>query len=482
MSKEVRNVERPVISPLDGSEIERAVWTSPEDVAHAVSGARTAQRDWAAAEPTVRRRVLLDVAAAIRADADTIARLESLNTGKPVVDTLREAKRAADCFEYYAGWVDHVVGDTLPMGDANLVYTLREPVGVVAGIVPWNMPFAFAAKKIAPALAFGNACVLKPAPETPLTALRLKDMVEAAGAPEGLVRVLVGGGDVGAALVEADGLGLIVFTGSVATGKVVSRAAAGSLVPCVLELGGNSAQVVFDDCDIDAAVESVLLGGYASTGQMCVAGRRILVQESVYERFEAEVAERVENLVAGDVRRPGVSIGPQTTAAQRRITLDAIREAEAEGATIRAQGSIAPEAEGSGGFYVPPTLFTGLPEHSSLLREEVFGPVAAMTPFEDEAEALRLVNDSAYGLVAGVWTRDIVRAHRFARDVESGTVWINTFRVLNDRVPFGGVKDSGHGRENGASSFETYTRVKSVWASLEVGKGHGFGFAGGPAS
>lgn len=465
-----------VVSPIDGSPLAEVETADATAIPALLDRARKAQRSWQESTPETRRGVLLRTASAIRDNERRIAHSESLNTGKPEADTLREVRRAANCFEYYAGWVDHVVGETLPVGADEHVYTLREPVGVVLGIVPWNMPFAFAAKKIAPALAFGNACVLKPAPETPVTALALADLLAAAGAPEGLAQVVVGGGELGAALVAAEGVDLIVFTGSVATGKAIAQSAAANLTPCVLELGGSNAQVVFDDCDLEAAVDGVALGGFGSTGQMCVAGSRVFVHRAVYGDFVDALAARVERLVVGDFRCPGVSMGPQTTGPQRTRTQEAIDDAVRGGARIGAQGGLHPSAQDSEGFYVRPTLFVDVAADSPLMTEEIFGPVVSVAPFTDAEEAVRLVNDSSYGLAAGVWTNDIARAHRIARRLQVGTVWLNTYRVLNDRVPFGGVKNSGYGRENGSSALESYTRPKAVWASLSIGDAHGYSF------
>lgn len=281
--QEVKVLE--VVSPIDGTTLGQVDEAQTNDVESAVKIATAAQEQWASESPAQRRNVLLDVARIIEEHADDLAETEALNTGKPIKDTLREMHRGADCFKYYAGWVDHVIGETLPLGAENHVYTEREPMGTVLGIIPWNMPFAFAAKKIAPALAFGNACILKPAPETPLTAIELEKFITMAGAPAGLAQVLVGGAELGQALVASPAMDLIVFTGSVATGKIISKAATENLTPCVLELGGSNAQVVFDDCNVEAALDAVMIGGFGSTGQMCVAGSRIFVQESIYDDF-----------------------------------------------------------------------------------------------------------------------------------------------------------------------------------------------------
>lgn len=470
-----------VVSPIDARVLTQVTPASPAEVDAAVQAARAAQPAWAGQVGAARGRVLHAVADLIEARVDELAELETLNTGKILSDTRREVLRAAGSFRYYGGWAEQVRGETIPVAPEYHTYTVPEPYGVVAGVIPWNVPFFFAAKKIAPALAFGNACVLKPAEETPLTALRLGELLTEAGVPEGLVRVLPGGRTTGAALVAHPGVDLIVFTGHHETGKAIGRAAADHLTPVALELGGKSPQVIFPDADLDQAVDAVVLGVFASCGQMCIAGSRLVLHESVYDDVLDRIAERVRNLHVGDPFDVATDLGPQITAAQRDKTLEFIAESRSVGRLV-AQARVPDDERLSAGFFVPPTVFDRLDEGARLLREEVFGPVLAVSSFRDDAEALRLANDTDFGLAAGVWTADIARAHRFAGQVRAGTVWINTYRVLSDQVPFGGVGLSGYGRENGTEAARLYLRPKSVWTSLATGLPQGYGLGGSGAA
>lgn len=457
-----------VLSPVDGSVLSEVDTSSPEGVLTRIAQARDAQRSWARTSGSDRGVVLGRVADAIEQRADEFAKLESRNTGKIISDTRREVQRAAGAFRYYAGWADKVVGESIPVDEDHLVYTLREPYGVVAGIIPWNVPFFFAAKKIAPALAFGNACVLKPAAETPLTALLLAQLMVEVGIPEGLVQIVVGGGSVGAAIVASRDIDLIVFTGSDTTGKAIARSAAANLTPVALELGGKSPQVVFPDADLDRALDAISLGVFASCGQMCIAGSRLVVHESIHREVADRLAQRVNGLIVGDPAQPSTDLGPQITATQRDKTLAFIEESKGV-ATMIAQSAMPTDSSLRNGFYAPPTIFDDLPSGARLLREEVFGPVLAVTSFKDDDEALEMANSTDFGLSAGIWTGNISRAHTFAREIRAGTVWINTYRVLSELVPFGGIGLSGYGRENGTEAARLYTRPKSVWTSLNPG-------------
>ncbi|MEO6943875.1 MAG: aldehyde dehydrogenase family protein [Lacisediminihabitans sp.] len=457
-----------VVSPIDASVLAELEPETAAGVAARISAAKEAQVGWARRTATDRGRILGDVAAAIERRATEIAELESRNTGKILSDTKREVLRAAEAFRYYAGWADKVVGETIPVDEDHLVYTLREPYGVVAGIIPWNVPFFFAAKKIAPSLAFGNACVLKPAEDTPLTALLLSDLLVEAGVPENLVQVLVGGREVGAAIVASRDIDLIVFTGSDATGKAIARSAADNLIPIALELGGKSPQVLFADADLDRAIDAVSLGVFASCGQMCIAGSRLIVHESIHREVVDRLSERVRNFIVGNPFESATDIGPQITSLQRDKTLAFIEESKGVG-TIVAQSKMPTDPSIANGFFVPPTIFDDLDPNARLLREEVFGPVLAVTKFSSDDEAVQLANSTEFGLSAGIWTSDISRAHKVARAIKAGTVWINTYRILSELVPFGGVGSSGYGRENGTEAARLYTRPKSVWTSLNPG-------------
>ena len=462
-----------VFSPVDGSTIAELGTHTVDDVDAAIMAARRAQLDWARVTPSERGRLLGIVADLIEARLDEIAELESRNTGKILSDTKREAARAAGAFRYYAGWADKVSGELIPVDQDHLVYTSPEPYGVVAGIIPWNVPFFFAAKKIAPALAFGNACVLKPAEDTPLTALLLAELVEQAGIPANLVQVLIGGREVGAAVVASRNIDLIVFTGSDVTGKMIARGAAENLTPVALELGGKNPQIVFDDADIDRAVEAITLGVFASCGQMCIAGSRLVVHASVHRKVVDALAECVRGLRVGSPFESGTDVGPQITAMQRDKTLAMIEDAKAT-ATVVAQSALPSDPALQNGFYVPPTIFDDIEPDARILKEEVFGPVLAVTTFSTDDEAVEIANSTDFGLAAGVWTRDVSRAHTIAREVRTGTVWINTYRVLSELVPFGGIGSSGYGRENGTEAARLYTRPKSVWRSLRTGAPEGF--------
>ncbi|GAA3739010.1 aldehyde dehydrogenase family protein [Leifsonia bigeumensis] len=462
-----------VYSPIEGSVLRELPLTTAAEVEVGISAARAAQVEWARRHPSERGRLIASVAGIIESRVEEIAELESRNTGKLLSDTRREVLRAAGSFRYYGGWADKVVGEMIPMDGDHLIYTSPEPYGVAAGIIPWNVPFFFAAKKIAPALAFGNACVLKPAEDTPLTALLLKDMLRSAGIPEDLVQVFIGGREVGEAVVASPNVDLIVFTGSDATGRAIARSAAERLVPVAMELGGKSPQVVFQDADLEKAADAITLGVFASCGQMCIAGSRLVVHRSVHRALVDLLAERVRGLTVGDPFESGTDVGPQITSLQRDKTLAFIEETSKVGKVV-AQASMPGNPALSGGFYVPPTIFDDLPPDARVLRDEVFGPVLAVTTFDDDEEAVELANRTDFGLAAGIWTSDIGRAHRMAAAVRAGTVWINTYRVLSELVPFGGIGLSGYGRENGTEAARLYTRPKSVWTSLAPGAPAGF--------
>ncbi len=458
-----------VVSPIDGNSIGTVRRHSAEDAHAALMRARTGSTTWAAMTPSERGRVLVEAGRRLREQSAEFAAIDTINAGRSPQDSLRSTLRAADCLEYYGGFADKVTGETIPVRGEFHTYTSREPYGVVVGIVPWNNPLFFATKKLAPALAFGNAIVLKPAEETPLSALRIVDLLRQCGLPDGVADVMVGGADVGAALTSDENTDLIVFTGSSATGRSVARAAADRLIPVCLELGGKSAQLVFDDCDFDRAIEGVISGAFASCGQMCIAGSRVFVQRRIAHKFITTLSDRVNSLVSGDPRQDGVNIGPQVTETQRSKTVRLIESGIKDGASVLARGSIDSRSAGSRGFYVAPIVFGDTDLSMAIVREEVFGPVACVATFDTEDDAIRMARETEFGLAAGVWTESVGRAHRMASRLPVGNVWINSYRTLLDNVPFGGVGMSGYGREGGSAAAELYTRVKSVWTSTARG-------------
>ncbi|MDI3298099.1 MAG: aldehyde dehydrogenase family protein [Bacillota bacterium] len=465
------------VDPATAEPFAEAADAGPEDVDRAVAAARRAmeERRWLGMDPLERARTLRRVADGIRARAGELAQLMVRENGMPVnFAQWIEIPMAADVFDYFAGLVATVHGETLPFslpgpqGDY-LVLTLKEPVGVAGLITPWNFPLLMPAWKVAPALAAGCAAVLKPAPETPLTALALAQIAAEAGVPEGVLNVLPGGDEAGAALVAHPGVPRIAFTGETATGSRVLAAAAPHIKRVTLELGGKSPNIVFADMAeedrlLGQAVEGALFGLYLNSGQVCQAGSRILVERAAYDRFVGALAERVGSLRLGPGADPTSDVGPVVSQAQLERVLGYVAEGRAAGARPLVGGE---RAERLGrGYFVEPTLFVDVTPEMRIAQEEIFGPVSVVLPFEDETEAVRLANQTMYGLAAGVWTRDVKRALRMARSVQAGTVWLNTYQLLSPTAPFGGYKKSGVGRELGRGALEAYLETKTVIADL----------------
>jgi acyl-CoA reductase-like NAD-dependent aldehyde dehydrogenase len=439
------------------------------DIDRAVAAARRAfdEGPWPRMSAAERARIVWTLGDLVMKHLDELARLESLCTGKTMFDSGKvEIPFAAEVFRYYAGWATKVHGETLPLRDNAFTFTLRQPVGVVGAIVPWNFPFLLSSWKIAPALAAGNTVVLKPASQTPLTALRFAEICQEAGVPEGVFNVVTGpGGTVGMAMVRDPRVDKIAFTGSTEVGKQIMREAAGTLKRLSLELGGKSPNVVFADADMEAAVRGALTGIFYNKGEVCAAGSRLFLEESIHGPFMARLTERVKTLKVGDPMDRSTRMGPVVSKAQMDTVLGYIESGKQEGAQLVAGGGRAAVGNGKG-YYVEPTIFDGVTNRMKIAREEIFGPVLSVIPFRSVEEAIAEGNATSYGLAAAVWTRDVAKALRAARAIRAGTVWVNAYNLFDAALPFGGFKESGFGRELGAPGLDPYTEVKTVWVDL----------------
>jgi aldehyde dehydrogenase (NAD+) len=459
-----------VINPATEEVIATVASAGKSDVDEAVAAARAAcNGPWGRMSARERGRLVSRLADRLLEKADDIARLETLHNGKPIFESRQiEIPAAAECFEYYAGWADKIMGETIPVKGNYLTYTLREPLGVVAAIVPWNFPLLLAAWKVAPALACGNVVILKPASQTPLTAIALGEIAVEVGLPPGVLNVITGpGSSVGQAIVEHPGIDKIAFTGDTTTGKGIMRAAADTLKKITLELGGKSPNIVLADADIDAALRGATTGIFYGKGEVCAAGSRLLVDRSIKDQFMEKLAARAKKMVAGDPLDPKTRYGALASKKQLESVERYVGIATKEGATLVAGGGRADIGTGKGYFFQP-TVFDNVAPDATIAREEIFGPVLATIAFADLDEAIARANDSQYGLAAAVWTRDVKKAHYVARKLQAGTVWINTYNVYDTAAPFGGYKASGFGREMSAHALEHYTQVKSVWVDLNM--------------
>ncbi|MBU6460546.1 MAG: aldehyde dehydrogenase family protein [Proteobacteria bacterium] len=455
------------INPATGEMIGMVSEASAEDVDKAVMAARHAleKGPWARMSVAERSRILMGYADLIEKNSDELARLESLDAGKPISAVLRQDVPAAlDTIRYYAGWADKIHGEVIPARTDALTYTVREPVGVVAAIVPWNFPLMIAMWKIAPALASGCTVVLKPAALTPLSVLKLAELSIEAGIPPGVFNIVPGSGRVtGQALVEHPDVNFISFTGSVDVGRNMMIAAAGSFKRVGLELGGKSANVVFADADLDAAVKASSSGIFFNSGQVCSAGSRILVEESVYDDFVERLAQRARTMRVGDPLDPQTLMGPLISESQMNRVMDYIHIGEKEGASLVSGG----ERLGNKGYFLSPAVFANVKHDMRISQEEIFGPVASVLRFKSEDEAIAMANGTRYGLAAAVWSQDITRAHTLSSRLKAGTVWVNTYGPTDIRLPWGGSGDSGIGRERGREVLDHYTESKVVWINLK---------------
>ncbi len=442
----------------------------PEDVDAAVAAARAQMEpgsEWQKMKPRDRAKVLWRLADMLTARVEEIGRIETIDNGKPIFESqFADTPAAAECLYYFAGWSGKVTGETIPVAESAFTYTLREPVGVVGAITPWNFPLMLAVWKIAPALACGNTVVIKPASNTSLSLLKFAEYAKECGLPAGVLNVVPGRGSVvGNAIVDHPGVDAIAFTGSTEVGRLIMARAANTLKKVSLELGGKSPNIVFADADLDAASRGALNAIFYGKGEVCAAGSRLLVEESAHDELMAKVCERASKMAAGDPLHPKTRLGALVSKEQMESVLRHIETGKSEGAKLVCGGERADIGTGKG-YFVKPTIFDDVDPSMSMAREEIFGPVLATIRFKDAEDAVAKGNATVYGLAAAVWTRDISKAHRIARAIKAGTVWVNTYNLYDPALPFGGFKESGFGRDQGRDALEKYTQTKSVWVNL----------------
>ncbi|MEJ6392037.1 betaine-aldehyde dehydrogenase [Gymnodinialimonas sp. 2305UL16-5] len=452
----------PVTFPGTGEEIARVHEATPAIVDAAIASAKAAQSAWAALMPVERGRVLRRAADLIRARNQELSELETLDTGKPIQETLvADATSAADALEYFGGLAATLTGDHIPLG-GDWAYTMRIPLGVCVGIGAWNYPTQIAAWKAAPALACGNTMVFKPSEQTPLCALKLAEILIEAGAPPGVFNVIQGAGSVGKALVEDRRIAKVSLTGSAPTGKKVYAAAASQMKHVTMELGGKSPLIIFDDADVDSAVSAAINANFYSSGQICSNGTRVFVQSGIKDAFLDRLIARTSKAVIGDPRDPATNFGPMISEEQLSITCSYIEKGKAEGATLAYGG----QRLGADGHFIEPAIFSDVTDDMSIAREEIFGPVLSLFDFETEEEVIKRANATDLGLSGAVFTADLTRAHRIVAAIEAGTCWINQYNLTPVEMPFGGSKASGIGRENSKAAIESYSEIKTIYVGM----------------
>ncbi len=459
----------PVTNPHDNSTLAEISEARPADIDRAVEAARRAFPAWKRMAAAERGRLLLKLADAIEADAAYLAELESLDTGHPIRDTRGlDVPRTAATFRYFAGMADKNEGSVIPVDPGFLNYVTREPIGVIGQIVPWNFPLMFTSWKMGPALAAGNTVVLKPAELTPLTTLRVARLIAQVGIPPGVVNIVPGYGNVaGQYIAEHPGIDKIAFTGSTVVGRKIVQASAGNLKRVQLELGGKGANIVFDDAPLEAAVNGSAFAIFHNQGQACIAGSRLLLQEKIADEFTEKFLALTKSIRVGNPLDPATEMGPLTSPGHRDRVINYIQVAREQGSTILTGGKAPADPALRAGCYIEPTVVTAKPS-DRVCQEEVFGPFVAITRFKDEAEVIDIANSTQYGLGGGLWTRDLQRGHRVAAAIRSGMVWVNSYKRVSPGSPFGGVGQSGYGREMGFEAVHDYTDAKSVWVNYDA--------------
>ncbi|MFB5760708.1 aldehyde dehydrogenase family protein [Paenibacillus medicaginis] len=462
---------RKIVNPANGETIAQAAEGGIADARRAIAEARSAfdEGGWPETPAVERARLLFRLADLLEAEKEEFARLETLDSGKPLREAEGDVHDTIACFRYYAGLATKPHGQTYEVADPMQAIVVREPIGVCGQIVPWNYPLLMAAWKLAPALAAGNTVVFKPSELTPVTAVKLFELIERTGFPAGVANLVLGAGStVGHELAVSGDVDKIAFTGGTATGRSIMQAAAGNMKKISLELGGKSPNIVFADADFETAVEYAMFAIFAGQGQICAAGSRLLLEESIYERFLARLVERTKRIVVGSGLDEGTEMGPLVSEAHLQKVLSYIELGKEEGATLVCGGERLTDGEYARGYFLQPTIFTDTNPDMRIVREEIFGPVLVVQTFKDEAEAVRLANDTVYGLAGAVFTNNGARAQRVVRKLRAGITWINTFHPTYNEAPWGGYKQSGIGRELGTFGYEAYTEVKQINTNLQV--------------
>ena len=457
-------------NPATGATLAEVAEGDKADIDKAVAAARRAfEGSWSKVSARDRGRMMYKLAQLIEAKTPELAALETADNGKPIRETSYvDLPQVVENFEYFAGWATKIEGETIPVPGQMFNYTLREPVGVCGQIIPWNFPLLMAAWKLAPALAAGNTIVLKPAEQTPVGAMELASLIQEAGFPDGVVNIVPGYGETaGAALASHPDIDKVAFTGSTEVGKIIARAAADNLTKVSLELGGKAPNIVFADADIEQAVNGAMMGIFFNQGQVCCAGSRLFLDARVKDEFLDRFKEKSSRVRVGDPMDKNTQMGPQVSEEQLNRIKGYVDIAKGEGAQVLT-GGCPPQLEGDfkNGYFFQPTIFGDVTNSMRVAQEEIFGPVVSVITFENEDDLIKQANEVVYGLSAGLWTKDITRAHRFAKSVKAGVIWINTYNMFNAASPFGGYKQSGYGREMGKHALEMYTNVKSVWVDL----------------
>ena len=458
------------LNPHDNSVIAEVAMAGKADIDKAVAAATKAFPAWSRMAAADRGRILLKLADLIEQNAEELARLESLDTGHPLKDSRAlDVPRTAACFRYFGGMADKFQGDVVPVEAGFLNYLLREPVGVVGQVVPWNFPLMFTSWKMAPALAAGNTIVMKPAEITPLSSLKIAELMSEAGLPDGVVNIVPGLGSVaGQYIAEHPGIAKVAFTGSTATGRRIVQASAGNLKKVQLELGGKGANIVFDDANLTAAINGSAWAIFHNQGQACIAGSRLMLHERIADEFLERFATLARSIRLGNPMDAATEMGPLTSALHRDRVLSYVNVAREQGGEVIAGGKAPGAPDLAQGCYVEPTIVMARDYKDRVAQEEVFGPFVTVLTFKDDAEALRIANGTDYGLGSGLWTSNLQRAHKVARELHAGMVWINSYKRVNPGSPFGGVGQSGYGREMGFDAMREYTQVKSVWVNVDA--------------